>query len=171
MASAQAEMFWQESVPEAWAMAQTDTHLYWSTSTVARAAWAAARLRFLRRPKAGGAVTTLARNPGYCHGQLVRIGDALYAAVWKASPGAPTRILRIRLCPPLTCATLRERSASIAGCMSRFHETAAQDAPSGYTGARLSRKPTLTWTDAGGPAQRASWTRRWWWAAPRASSW
>jgi len=34
--------------------------------------------------------------------------------------------------------------------MSRFSETASQDAPSGYAGARLSRKPTLTWNDAGG---------------------
>jgi two-component system response regulator GlrR len=38
----------------------------------------------------------------------------------------------------------------MGGWMSRFHETASQDVPSGYAGARLSRKPTLTWTDAGG---------------------
>jgi two-component system response regulator GlrR len=34
--------------------------------------------------------------------------------------------------------------------MSRHQETAPQGAPSGYEGARLSRKPILTWTDAGG---------------------
>jgi two-component system, NtrC family, response regulator GlrR len=36
------------------------------------------------------------------------------------------------------------------GWMSRFHETASQGDPSGYEGARLHRKPTLSWTDGGG---------------------
>jgi transcriptional regulator with PAS, ATPase and Fis domain len=38
----------------------------------------------------------------------------------------------------------------MAGWMSRFHETAAQGAASGYEGARMSRKPTLSWSDARG---------------------
>jgi two-component system response regulator GlrR len=36
------------------------------------------------------------------------------------------------------------------GSMSRFHETASQGEAAGYEGARLSRKPTLSWTDARG---------------------
>jgi two-component system, NtrC family, response regulator GlrR len=42
------------------------------------------------------------------------------------------------------------QSATLAGWMSRFHETASQGAASGYEGARLSRKPTVSWTDARG---------------------
>lgn len=38
--------------------------------------------------------------------------------------------------------------------MIRFHETAVQGEASGYEGARLSRKPRLTWTDAGGRHER-----------------
>ena len=54
--------------------------------------------QILRSPKAGGPVTTLSRNPGYCAGQLVRIGNVLYAAIWTGPLArAPTRILRIRL--------------------------------------------------------------------------
>jgi two-component system response regulator GlrR len=34
--------------------------------------------------------------------------------------------------------------------MSRYQETASQGAPSGYEGARLSRKPILSWSDGGG---------------------
>jgi two-component system, NtrC family, response regulator GlrR len=42
----------------------------------------------------------------------------------------------------------------MGGCMSRIQETTSQDVPSGYTGARLSRRPTLTWTDARGRHSR-----------------
>ena len=42
------------------------------------------------------------------------------------------------------------RSATIAGWMSRFHETAAHGAPPGYEGARVQRTPSLHWTDARG---------------------
>jgi transcriptional regulator with PAS, ATPase and Fis domain len=38
--------------------------------------------------------------------------------------------------------------------MSRFHETASQGEASGYEGARLSRKPILSWTDARGRHSR-----------------
>jgi two-component system, NtrC family, response regulator GlrR len=38
--------------------------------------------------------------------------------------------------------------------MSRFHETLAQGDSSGYEGARLSRKPTLSWTDSRGSHAR-----------------
>jgi two-component system, NtrC family, response regulator GlrR len=38
--------------------------------------------------------------------------------------------------------------------MSRFDETLSQGDPSGYEGARLSRKPTLTWTDGRGAHTR-----------------
>jgi two-component system, NtrC family, response regulator GlrR len=38
--------------------------------------------------------------------------------------------------------------------MSRFDETLSQGDPSGYEGARLSRKPTLTWTDGRGSHTR-----------------
>ena len=96
-AGAQAETFWQETAPEAWAMAQTDTHLYWSTTTTS-GSMDCGEAQILRLPKAGGPVTTLSRNPGYCAGHLVRIGDVLYAAIWKGPLiTATTRILRIRL--------------------------------------------------------------------------
>jgi hypothetical protein len=93
---AQAETFWQEAGPEAWAMAQTDTHLYWSATTAAGAT-DCSEAQILRRPKAGGPVTALARYPGFCAGQVVRIGGVLYAAIWQPPPAASTRILRIRL--------------------------------------------------------------------------
>jgi two-component system, NtrC family, response regulator GlrR len=37
----------------------------------------------------------------------------------------------------------------LVGSMSRFQETLSQGDPSGYEGGRLSRKPILSWTDAG----------------------
>jgi hypothetical protein len=93
----QAETFWQEAEPEAWAMTQTDTHVYWSSTSGASASMDCGEAQVLRRAKAGGPVTTLARTPGYCAGQLVIIDDRVYAAVWKGTPGAgSTRILRIR---------------------------------------------------------------------------
>jgi hypothetical protein len=97
-ANAQAETFWQETGPDAWALAQTDTHLYWSTTTPSPTT-GCQEAQVLRRPKAGGPVATLARNPGWCAGQLARIGDVLYAAIWKEITPAltSTRILRIRL--------------------------------------------------------------------------
>jgi hypothetical protein len=96
-AGADAESFWQETGPEAWALAQTDTHVYWSTNT-APSTDGCSETQVLRRAKAGGPVVTLTSTPGYCAGQLVRIGDVLYAVVWAGrSATAPTRILRMRL--------------------------------------------------------------------------
>src|SRR5687768_6663669 len=54
----------------------------------------------------------------------------------------------------LRCRRLSGFRATITGWMSRFHETASQGAPSGYEGARLHRKPTLTWNDGRGRQSR-----------------
>jgi hypothetical protein len=89
------ETFWQDT-PDAWALAQTDTHVYWSTTT-ASGSEACSEAQVLRRAKAGGPVTVLSRTPGLCGGQLVRIGDALYTVVWAPLGTAPAKILRIRL--------------------------------------------------------------------------
>jgi hypothetical protein len=96
-ADAQPEMFWQETGPEAWGLAQTDSHLYWSTTTPTGAT-DCSEAQVWRRPKLGGPATVLSRVPGYCAGELVRLGDRLYTAVWVPPPStAPTKLLRIRL--------------------------------------------------------------------------
>jgi hypothetical protein len=94
---AESETFWQEGGRAAWAMAETESHVYWSVD-VPSVNSDCGEAQVLRRAKAGGAVATLARTPGYCAGQLVRVGDHLYTAVWVGPPqAAPTKILRIRL--------------------------------------------------------------------------
>jgi hypothetical protein len=96
-ANAQAEVFWQDSGPDAWALAQTNSHVYWTTTTASGSA-ACSETQVLRRPKAGGPVTVLSRTTGYCAGQLARIGDLLYTPAWVSPPSTtPTKILRIRL--------------------------------------------------------------------------
>jgi hypothetical protein len=91
---AQPEVFWQDPTGVAWALAQTDTHVYWSTTTTS----GCSRAQVLRRAKAGGPATVLSVTPSYCGGGLVRIGDALYTALWVSPPSAmPGRILRIKL--------------------------------------------------------------------------
>jgi hypothetical protein len=93
---AQPEPFWQDAGLQPWALAQTDSHLYWSTITPGAAGCTEAQV--WRRPKAGGPARAISRVPGFCAGGLVRLGDRLYASVWVAPPGsAPTKLLRIRL--------------------------------------------------------------------------
>lgn len=96
--NAQAEVFWEEMGPEAWAMAQTDTHLYWSATTSSGAS-DCSEAQVLRRAKSGGGMAVaLARAPGYCAGELVRIENNIYTSVWLPPPSTtPARILRIRL--------------------------------------------------------------------------
>jgi hypothetical protein len=102
---AQLEMFWQEAGSEAWAMAQTDAHLYWSTTTPSPAG-GCSEARVWRRPKMGesaggstsGPAEVLSKVQGFCAGDLVRLDDHLYTAIFVNPPGAaPTRVLRIGL--------------------------------------------------------------------------
>jgi hypothetical protein len=99
MANAQPQTFWQDAQAQAWALAQTDTHVYWSASIpLGGSSEACSEAQVLRQPKAGGPVTVLSRSPGYCAGDLLRLDDKLYAVVRVGSVGpASTRILRIRL--------------------------------------------------------------------------
>jgi hypothetical protein len=94
---AQPETFWQETGPEAWGMAQTDSHLYWSTLTPAGTA-GCSEAQVWRRPKAGGPAAVLSRVPCYCAGEIIRLDDRLYTAIFVDPPSAaPTKLLRIKL--------------------------------------------------------------------------
>lgn len=96
-ANAQPEVFWEDPAADAWAMAQTDSHVYWST-TAAAGATECGEAQVFRRAKAGGTATPLSRTPGHCGGQLVRLGEQIYTTVWVSPPSVvPTKILRIRL--------------------------------------------------------------------------
>jgi hypothetical protein len=96
-AGAQPESFWQNAIAQVWAMAQTDSHLYWSTTT-ASPAGGCSQAEVWRKPKAGGTATVISMVQGHCAGDLVVVGQYLYTALGVTPPGAaPTEVLRIRL--------------------------------------------------------------------------
>jgi hypothetical protein len=96
-ASGQPETFWQDAAAQPWAMAQTDSHLYWSTSTISGSSCSQAQV--WRKPKQGGPEAIISTVPGRCAGELAVLGNFLYAIVGSVgTPGAPaTDVLRIRL--------------------------------------------------------------------------
>jgi len=92
--SAPAESFWRAGAAEAWAMAQTDSHVYWTTTTPGAAGCSQAQV--WRQAKAGGPPTVMATLQGRCGGELVVLGSDIYALVSTGPPG-PVDVLRIRL--------------------------------------------------------------------------
>jgi hypothetical protein len=92
--SAPAETFWRAGAAEPWAMAQTDSHVYWTTTTAGAAGCSQAQV--WRQAKAGGPPTVMATLQGRCGGELVVLGSDLYALVWTGPSGA-VDVLRIRL--------------------------------------------------------------------------
>jgi hypothetical protein len=92
----QPESFWQSSAAQVWAMAQTDSHVYWSTTTVVGGDCSQAQV--WRKPKSGGTATFISTVPGRCAGDLVVVGQYLYTAPGGTVPGAaPTEVRRIGL--------------------------------------------------------------------------
>lgn len=92
--SAAPETFWRAGSAEPWAMAQTDSHVYWTTSTAG--ATGCDQAQVWRQSKTGGPPAVLATVPGRCGGELVVLGPDVYALVWRGPPG-PVDVLRIRL--------------------------------------------------------------------------
>jgi hypothetical protein len=95
-AGGQPDTFWQDRTAEVWALAQTESHVYWSTTTAS--ATTCNQAQVWRRPKLGGPAAILSTMPGRCAGELVVLGQYLYASVGVTPPGAaPTDVLRIKL--------------------------------------------------------------------------
>jgi hypothetical protein len=91
-----AETFWQDPTDQVWGLAQTETHLYWSTTTPGSTGCASARV--WRKPKAGGPEAVLSTVTGHCAGEVVVLGPYLYTVVGVTPPGsAPAELLRIKL--------------------------------------------------------------------------
>jgi hypothetical protein len=94
-AGAQMETFWHDAAAQPWAMAQTDSHVYWSTSTISGSNCTQAQV--WRKPKQGGPEAVLSTVPGRCAGELVVLGQFLYAIVGGTPGATATDLLRIRL--------------------------------------------------------------------------
>ena len=96
-ATGQLEPFWEDPGLVSWAMAQTDSHLYWSTTTPA-AAESCSEAQVWRRAKSGGMAKSIFKVVGRCANELVRLGDHLYTVTWGFPPGmSPISVWRIRL--------------------------------------------------------------------------
>jgi hypothetical protein len=95
-ANAQPATFWQDQTAQVWALAQTESHVYWSTTSAG--ATTCNQAQVWRRPKQGGPVAVLSTVVGRCAGELAVLGQYLYASIGVTPPGsAPTEVLRIRL--------------------------------------------------------------------------
>jgi hypothetical protein len=92
------ETFWKATGLHAAAMVQTDTHVYWSAAPQLGGMVCTGETQILRQAKAGGQPTVLSRNSNYCAGDLVRLGNQIYTAIWNDPLGATSiKILRIQL--------------------------------------------------------------------------
>jgi hypothetical protein len=94
-ATAQPDTFWRDASAQPWALAQTDSHVYWSTTTVGGTG--CLRAQVWRRPKQGGPEAIVSTVQGRCAGELLVLGSYLYATIGGPPGVAPTDILRIRL--------------------------------------------------------------------------
>jgi hypothetical protein len=97
----QPEMLHREPVAghDIWAVAQTDSHIYWSTSISEPGnKGACAEARVSRLPKSGAApAVVISQAPRRCAGDLVVVGDRVYAATWSPSLSTIIDLRRIRL--------------------------------------------------------------------------
>jgi hypothetical protein len=96
-ATAQPEILWQDPALETAAMAQTESHIYWSTSRFVGDTTNCAAAGVWRRAKSGGDAQVIADVRSRCAGDLVVLGDRLYLAVFTFSPFAGSELVRVRL--------------------------------------------------------------------------
>ncbi len=92
------EMYWRDAGPEVWALALTETHVYWSTSRFDGST--CAETQVWRQPKIGSGAVVLSTVGGHCAGHLFVLGPHIYtgiAASQGSSSSGPTQVLRIRL--------------------------------------------------------------------------
>jgi hypothetical protein len=95
-AGATAEVFWEGAGTDPFGLAQTDSHVYWSTTTSSNSGCTEARV--WRRPKSGGTALPLTTRQGVCASRLVVHDGYLYAVFFPNSEGfATSQIFRIRL--------------------------------------------------------------------------
>ena len=73
-----------------WAMAQTDTHVYWTTFTPG-AAMSLHRGPGLAPCEVRREAKSIFKQPDRCAGEIVRLGNALYAVTFSSPPGVAAR--------------------------------------------------------------------------------
>jgi hypothetical protein len=98
--NAEPEDVWLNEGPEAWAVALSESHVYWSTTTFDLTGNGCLRAQVWRRPKkAGGARVAISTVPGQCAGELLILEGRLYTPISTQGllSGGPSQVLRIRL--------------------------------------------------------------------------
>jgi hypothetical protein len=95
LAGGVAETFWRGAGEAVRELAQTASHLYWSTET--GGVRGCARSQVWRRAKEGGPPTALTTVMGQCAGPLALLGDRLYAATSSgySHDVVPAQLLRL----------------------------------------------------------------------------